>query len=153
MATEGSEGDKGAIEVDPVRYWTAALVTGLIAAIAAIVIVRFAGDVLDTPLFVTERGGAELVPLSDSRVFWTVMLAAIAAAALLWIMLYLVPQPLRFFQGLGSVLLVASLLWPLTLDIDDAEKAWLASINIVSGVIILSLLTGTVRSIARRPRL
>ena len=139
------------VEVDMLRYWSTAVVTGLIAAFAAVVMVRFAGDVFSTPLFVTEQGGAdELVPLADGRAFWSVMIVTGTAAAVLNLMLYVVPNPVRFFSVLGTVVMVLSLLWPLSLDIGTAEVAWLIGIHVVVGITIMSLLTGTVGLVTRR---
>ena len=138
------------VDVDVLRYWSTAIFSGLIAAFAAVVILRFAGDVFDTPLFVTERGGADsIVPLADGRAFWISMIAAGAAAAVLNLMLYVVPNPTKFFSALGTVVLLLSLLWPLTLDTGDAEKAWLIAIHIVVGVTVMSLLTGIVGLVTR----
>ncbi len=138
------------VEVDVLRYWSAAIFSGLIAAFAAVVALRFAGDVFNTPLFVTERGGADvLVPLSDGRAFWTTMIAAGTAAAVFNLMLYVVPNPTRFFSALGTVVLVLSLLWPLSLDTDVAEKAWLIAIHVIVGVTIMSLLMGIVGIVTR----
>ncbi len=154
-APEGSSGfyREPLVEVDLLRYWSTAVFSGLIAAFAAVVMLRFAGDIFDTPLFVTDRGGAsELVPLSDGRAFWTVMIAAGAAAATLNLMLYVVPNTIRFFRALGSVVLLLSLLWPLTLDTGGAEKVWLVAIHLVVGSMIMSLLTGIVGLVTRPPQ-
>lgn len=141
------------VEVDFLRYWGTALFSGLIAAFAAIVILRFAGDVFDTPLVVTERGGADaLVPLADGRVFWTVMFTTAAAAAVLNLMLYVVPNPIRFFDALAFVVLLLSLLWPLALDTGGDVKAWLIAIHLVAGITIISLLTGIVGLVTRPPQ-
>lgn len=141
------------VEVDLLRYWGTALFSGLIAAFAAVVMLRFAGDVFDTPLFVTERGGADtLVPLSDGRAFWTVMITTGAAAAVLNLMLYVVPNPTRFFNALAYVVLALSLLWPLTLDTTGDVKAWLVAMHLVAGITIISLLTGIVGLVTRPPQ-
>lgn len=138
------------VDVDLARYWTSAIVTGLIAAFAAVVIVRFAGDVFDTPLMVTEDGGSsQLVPLGDGRAFWSVMFITGAAAAVLNMLLYMVPNATGFFSALGFVVLLASLLWPLSLDVGSAEKAWLISIHIVVGAILLPLLLQSAGRVTR----
>lgn len=139
------------VEVDLARYWSSAIFTGLIAAFAAVVIVRFAGDVFNTPLLVTENGGSsQLVPLGDGRAFWSVMIVTGAAAAVLNMMLYMVPDATRYFSALGFVVLAASLLWPLSLDVDAAEKAWLVLVHVVAGATIMSLLLGST-AMATRP--
>ncbi len=138
------------VEVDLLRYWSTAVFSGLIAAFAAVVILRFAGDVFSTPLFVTEQGGAdELVPLTDGRAFWSVMVVNGTAAAVLNLMLYVVPNPVRFFSVFGTVVMALSLLWPLSLDIGTAELAWLIGIHVVVGITIMSLLTGMVGLVTR----
>ena len=151
-APEGSSGwyREPLVDVDVLRYWSTAVFSGLIAGFAAVVILRFAGDIFDTPLFVTERSGADaLVPLSDGRAFWTAMIATGAAAAVLNLMLYVVPNTIRFFRTLGYLVLALSLLWPLTLDTGGAEKAWLVAIHLVVGLMIMSLLTGVVGLVTR----
>ncbi|MDJ0497431.1 MAG: DUF6069 family protein [Acidimicrobiia bacterium] len=154
-APEGSSGfyREPLVEVDLLRYWSTAVFSGLIVGFAAVVILRFAGDIFDTPLLVTERSGADaLVPLSDGRAFWTAMIATGAGAAVLNLMLYVVPNTIRFFRALGSVVLLLSLLWPLTLDVGDAQKAWLVAIHLVVGLMIMSLLTGIIGLVTRPPQ-
>ena len=139
------------VDVDLARYWSSAIVTGLIAAFAAVVIARFAGDVFNTPLLVTEDGGSsQLVPLGDGRAFWSVMIITGAAAALLNMMMYMVPNATGLFSALAFVVLLASLLWPLSLDVGTAEKAWLILIHVVVGTIIMTLLLQTA-GLASRP--
>jgi cytochrome b561 len=77
------------------------------------------------------------------------MVAAGAAAAVLNLMLYVVPNPTRFFKYLGALVLLASLLWPLSLDTGTAEKAWLVAIHLVVGITVMSLLTGIVGVVTR----
>ena len=141
------------VDMDEARFWSTAIFIGLIAAFAAVVMLRFAGDIFDTPLMVTDQGGADtLVPLTDGRAFWTSMVTAGAAAAVFNLMLYVVPNPTRFFRYLGTLVLLSSLLWPLTLDTGTAEKAWLVAIHLVVGITVMSLLTGIVGVVTRPNR-
>lgn len=138
------------IDVDLLRYWSAAVFTALIAAFAAVVTVRLAGDVFDTQLLVADRGGAtELVPLADGRAFWVVIIATLTAASTLNLMLYVVPRPTRFFGVLGSLVLVLTLFWPISLDIANGMTIWLIAIHVVAGAIILGLLTSIVPVVTR----
>lgn len=138
------------LDVDLVRFWSAAAFIAFIAAFAAIVILRFAGDVFNTPLLVTAEGGAdELVPLTDGRVFWSVVVITGTAAAMLNMMLYAVPNATRFFVVLGTVVLGMSLIWPFSLDVGNEETMWLVAIHVVVGIIIMSLLTGIVGMVTR----
>jgi hypothetical protein len=56
------------LDVDLLRFWSSVFFTGLISALAALVLVRFAGDVFDTPQLVSDRGGSsELVALPTAE--------------------------------------------------------------------------------------
>ncbi len=139
------------LDVDLLRYWSATIFTGLIGAFSAVVITRLAGDVFDTPLLVTESGGSDqLVPLTDGRAFSTVMVATLVAAATLNLMLYAVPRATRFFGVLGVVVLAVTVFWPLSIDVSTEETLWLIGIHVVSGLIILGLLTSIVPVVTRR---
>ena len=138
------------LDVDLLRYWASVLFTGLIAAFAALVLVRFAGDVFDTPLLVSDRGGSsELVPLSDGRVFWTAMIATFTAGATLNIMLYVLPSPMTFFNILSFLVLAFSMLWPVSLDVGTQETAWLIAVHAVVGLVVIGLLNAIVGFVTR----
>jgi Family of unknown function (DUF6069) len=138
------------IQVDLLRYWSAMPVVAAIASFAGIIVLRMAGDVFDTPLFVPERAGSDvLVPLSDSKVIWTCVIVTAAAAGVLNLMLYLIPRPEWFYSVLSVVVLGASLLWPFSLDIESRGQAWLIALQVVVGVIILSLTLIVAGSVSR----
>ncbi len=138
------------LDVDLLRYWASVLFTGLIAAFAALILVRFAGDVFNTPLLVSDRGGSsDLVALSDGRVFWTAMIATFTAGAMLNIMLYVLPNPMTFFNILSFLVLAFSVLWPISLDVGTAETAWLIGVHAVVGLVIISLLNAIVGFVTR----
>ncbi|MEO1061420.1 MAG: DUF6069 family protein [Actinomycetota bacterium] len=140
----------GQVQIDLLRYWSAALVVAAIASFAGITVVRLAGDVFDTPLLVTDRGGSgSLVVLSDSRVIWTCLLVTVAAAGTLNLMLYLIPRPEWFFEILCVVALVASLLFPFSLAIDGAAQAWLVGLHLTVGLIVMSLVVTIAHSVTR----
>jgi len=138
------------IQVDLLRYWAAMLVVAAIAAFAGIIVLRMAGDVFDTPLLVPDSAGSDvLVPLSDSRVIWVSVLVTLAAAGVLNLMLYVVPRPEWFFSILAVVVLGASLMWPFSLAIEDAAKAWLVALQVVVGLIIMCLTLTVAGSVSR----
>lgn len=138
------------VQVDLLRYWASMPVVAAIASFAGIIVVRMAGDVFDTPLFVPERSGSdELVPLADSRVIWTCLLVTLTAAGVLNLMLYLLPRPEWFYSVLSVVVLGASLLWPFSLDIGDAATYWLIGLQLVVGGIILGLTLTVAGSVSR----
>jgi hypothetical protein len=138
------------IQVDLLRYWSAMLVVAAIAAFAGIIVLRMAGDVFDTPLLVPDSAGSDiLVPLSDSRVIWISVLVTLAAAGVLNLMLFVVPRPEWFFSILCVVILGASLMWPFSLEIEDAAKAWLVALQVVVGLIIMTLTLTVAGSVSR----
>ncbi|MEM9037524.1 MAG: DUF6069 family protein [Actinomycetota bacterium] len=140
----------GQVQVDLLRYWSTTFVVAAIASLAGITVVRLAGDVFDTPLLVPDRGGSEtLVALSDSRVIWSCLLVTLAAAGVLNLMLYLVPRPAWFFQVLCVVALIASLLFPFSLDVDTSVQAWLVGVHVTVGIIIMSLTASIAGSVTR----
>ncbi len=140
----------GQVQIDLVRYWSSVLVVAAIASFAGITVVRLAGDVFDTPLRVTDRGGSgSLVVLSDSRVIWTCLLVTIAAAGVLNLMLYLIPRPEWFFEILCVVALAASMLLPFSLSIDGAAQAWLVGLHLTVGLIVMSLVVSIANSVTR----
>ncbi len=140
----------GQVQIDLVRYWSSVLVVAAIASFAGIAIVRLAGDVFDTPLLVSDRGGSgNLVVLSDSRVIWACLLVTIAAAGVLNLMLYLIPSPEWFFEILCIVALVASMLLPFSLPIDGAAQAWLVGLHLTVGLIVMSLVISISHSVTR----
>lgn len=140
------------VEVDLLRYWATAFFTGLIAAFAGITLVRLAGDVFDTPLFVTETGGSELVPLTDGRVLVATLVVTFVAAATFNVMLYLVPNARTFFVTLALVVLAASLLWPASLDLSSDETIWLIGLHLIVGIIIIGLMSAMAPVVTRTVR-
>lgn len=138
------------LDVDLLRYWAAVLFTSLIAAFAALILVRFAGDVFDMPLLVSDSGGSSnLVPLTDGRVLATAIVATFAAGATLNIMLYVLPNPMTFFNILSILALAFSMLWPISLEIDDPETLWLVGVHAVVGFVIIGLLNAIVGMVTR----
>jgi hypothetical protein len=138
------------LDVDLLRYWAAVLFTGVIAGFAALVVVRFAGDVFDTPLIVSDSGGSsDLVPLTDGRVLATALVATFAAGATLNLMLYVLPNPMTFFNILAILVLAFSMLWPISLEIDDPETLWLVGVHAVVGFVIIGLLNAIVGMVTR----
>lgn len=138
------------VQIDLLRYWSAMPIVAAIASFAGIIVLRLAGDVFDTPLFVPEDSGSTtLVPLSDSRVIWTCLIVTFAAAGVLNLMLYLVPRPEWFYTILSIVVLAASTLWPFSLDINDRTQYWLIGLQVTVGLIVLALTLTIAGSVSR----
>ncbi len=68
----------------------------------------------------------------------------LVATAVLWILILLVPTPTRFFGWLGVLVTLAATVLPFTYHITNTSKFWLSAINLVTGLVIVSLLIGIV---------
>lgn len=132
-------GNGEVVEVDLVRFWSATAVIAAIAAFAGVTVTRLAGDVFDTPIYVAERGGGALVPLSDGRVVWVAIVVTIVAAGVLNLMLYLVPSAEKLFAMLAIVAMAAGATWSFSLDVDRENQLWLVVLQVVVGAVIASL--------------
>jgi hypothetical protein len=136
-------------QLDAGRLWAggvaSALVVGLIA-IAGIVVIRGIFEI------------AVLAPKGDgiwgnASTAWYALSAAagaIVATALMHLFISFTPRPVRFFGWvifLGTAIAVAA---PLAVEANTAAKIATATLNLIIGVAIGSLVAGTARS-AMRP--
>ncbi|MFL5767877.1 MAG: DUF6069 family protein, partial [Actinomycetota bacterium] len=67
----------------------------------------------------------------------------------LWVLVLLVPTPTRFFGWLGVLVTLAATVLPFSYHVTDASKICLAVINLVTGLVIVSLLVGVVPKVMR----
>lgn len=138
-------------EVEAGKLWIGALVTAVIAGFMGVLMLHLASGVFNTALFVPEEPGSDtLVLLTESRIMWVALVATVAATAVLWVMMLVVPKGIMFFSILGTVVLGVSMLWPLSIDgLDDKHQLWLLLMNFVVGILILGLLTALIPVVSR----
>jgi hypothetical protein len=103
----------------------------------------FATKVFDVTLRVKVQSAAGYQPLTVGRVLLLGFLAGIAATAVLHLFLRFVPKPKVFFGWFAFLVVIASLLAPLSLEITQKAKFWLMGMHIVDGLLIIILLEAT----------
>ena len=132
------------LAVDAPRYWAAALVCAIIAALAGLVAFWAITEILSVELYVRDSPGGDLIFLTAGRTFLVSFISSIVAAAFLHLMMLFVVRPTWFFGVLSLVVLALAALVPFTLDVPTESQVWLMFVNLVVGVIIISLLLGTI---------
>lgn len=132
------------------RLWAGGLATMAVAALAAFVgllVIRgiFNLDVL-TPL-----GGTVIA--DDDALAYLLGAAGVAllATGMMHLLLLFAPRPIQFFSWIIGLFITAAVLTPFTTDASFSAQLATASINLLIGLSIASLLGGVAHS-ATRPR-
>ena len=139
-------------ELDTGRFLAAGAAVAAVAGAASYVVYLLAGVFSSDPVLVpAQPGGTKLVDLTGSDVFRSAFVAGIVATALLWVLILLVPTPTRFFGWLAGLFTVAVAVIPFSFsdELTVANQFWLAAINVVGALTILSLLLGVVPKVMR----
>lgn len=135
------------------RIWAGGLATALVAGLIIIVGVLTVRGVFTVPVLAPEEAGY----FGDARtgVYAGVAgVAALAATGLMHLLLLTAPRPMSFFgwiAGLGTAVAVVS---PFTRGAALESQVATSAINLLTGLAIISLLTGVgnaARPVRRRP--
>ena len=138
------------VELDTAHFLTAGVAVSAVAGAAAW-LVYLVGEAITTgEIGIPEHQGARAsTVLTVGSIFRTGFVAGLVATAALWLLIVLVPTPTRFFGWLGVLVTLAATVLPLTYHITTASKFWLAAINLVTGLVIVSLLIGIVPKVTK----
>lgn len=142
----------GPTPVDVGRLWAGGAATAVVAALAVVAGVLITRGVLGIPVLAPKTAGN----FGDGSTAVYALLAAggaLLATGLLQVLLLGTPRPLSFFvwiTGLADVIVAAA---PFTQPAPLASKIFTAIINLLVGVIVISLLTQVGRLAARPPDL
>lgn len=132
------------------RLWSGGVATAVVAALIVVVGVVIARGILGIPVLAPKAAGD--LGTSSTTVYAVFAAAcALAATGLLHLLLLGAPEPMAFFGwivGLADVVAVAE---PFTQAAPLSGKVFTALINLIIGIAIISLLSGTARA-AVRPR-
>jgi Na+/phosphate symporter len=134
--------------VDAGRLWAGGLATALVAALIAAVGILIARGIFDVPVLAPEGDGV----WGDASTAWYAAAAAICAllaTALMHLLLTFTPRSILFFGWVMFLATTLAVLAPFSTGASTAAKVATGLINLVLGVAIGSLVTGTARS-ARR---
>ena len=132
--------------IDAGRLWVGALATALVAALTAAVGVLIATGLFD--LEVLAPPGFTDSELANYAIAAAV--AALLATALIHLLIISAPRPFAYFHWIIGLLIVAVTLVPFTSSATLATKLATALINLVVGIAIASLTSGTAARVIRQ---
>ena len=150
MSTTGRTPRTGERKLDTGQFLAAGVAVAAVAGVAGWVVYLVGQAFSDGEIRVPPNPGATGTEvLTGATVFRTGLLAGLIATALLWVLLLLVPQPTRFFGWIVSLLTIAAVLVPFTYHMTTPSKIWVALINLVIGLVVLTLLLGIVPKVMK----
>ena len=135
------EGFDEAVRVNVGRLWAGGVATAIVAGLAVVVGVLIARGLLDIPVLAPGKDGS----LGDSTTTLYAVLAAgcaLAATALLHLLLVATPRPFAFFTWITGLAVVATAVAPFTQDAALSSKVFTATMNVIVGIAVISLLSG-----------
>jgi hypothetical protein len=133
---------------DAGRLWAGGLATALVAALTAAVGVLIATGLLDVEVLAPPGfTGSEIGDYAIAAA-----IAALLATALIHLLLAAAPRPLAFFHWIIGLLIIAVTLLPFASAAELPTKLATAAINLVVGIAIASLTSGTAARVARASR-
>lgn len=134
------------------RLWGGGIATSLIAGGVALVSLFGAEGVFDVDVLVPTSPGADTYEALDGGpTFLVAFVAGLVATGLLHLLLVYAPRPLLFFQWGGVVVIAAALLYPFTLALAQSSEVALAAIHGLTGIAIISMLSGIVSWVSSPP--
>jgi hypothetical protein len=138
---------RGRPAIDAGRLWAGGAATAVVAALIALVGVLIGESLLDV-----EMVHPPLLPLTDSfgvQYACTAALLALVATAVAHLLVMTTPRPRAFFGWVVGLATTVGVVLPFTEDGTLAGRLITATVNLVLGVAILSLLSSVVRRTLR----
>ncbi|QSB05350.1 DUF6069 family protein [Natronoglycomyces albus] len=132
--------------VDAGKLWSGGVGTAVIASLVVLVGILLVRGVLAIPVLAPEDAGTYGTASTTSYAFGAFGIA-ILATGLLHMMLMFMPSPISFFNWILGLMTLVSVLIPFTMNAEMESQIATASINVVTGICIISLLN-TVANIA-----
>jgi hypothetical protein len=134
--------------LDAGRLWVGGLATALVAALTAAVGVLIATGLFDVEVLAPPGFTGSVT--GDYAI--AAAIAALLATALIHLLLVASPRPLAFFHWIIGLLIIVVTLLPFASAAELATKLATAAINLVVGIAIASLTSGTAARVARTSR-
>jgi hypothetical protein len=134
--------------VDAGRLWAGGLATALVAALIAVLGILLTRGVFGVAILARQGAGV----WGDASTGWYAVAAALAsfaATGLIHVLLLSTPRPMRFFGWVMSLATAGAVLAPFVNDASTAARLATATLNLVLGVAIGSLVAGSARSALR----
>jgi Family of unknown function (DUF6069) len=134
--------------IDAGKLWAGGLATALVAALIAAGGILIARGVFDVPILAPKGAGV----WGDASTGWYALGAAmlsLVATGLVHVLVLFTPRPMRFFGWLMVLATVVAVLAPFVASGDAAARFATATLNLILGVAIGTLVAGTARSAIR----
>jgi hypothetical protein len=142
---ERTVSSQGTVQRESLAYshlWWAGLLAALVAAVANLVILVVARNLLDIPVMAPAMpASAEMAPLSAIAIIIASVIPAIGATILLAVLGKFLEYPIRVFWIISVVFLLISFTSPLNLPVDIASKVTLSLMHLIAAVAIVGVLT------------
>lgn len=130
--------------IDARALWTGGVAAGLVAALVAVAGLVIARGVLNIPVLAPKDKGTW--GNANTPTYAVVaFVVALVATGLIHLLLLYTPQPFTFFGWIMAVAIVLAAAEPFTSDARLAAKVATAAINVVIGLAISTLVTGSAR--------
>jgi Family of unknown function (DUF6069) len=133
---------------DAGRLWVGGLATALVAALTAGVGVLIATGLLDVEVLAPPGFTGSVV----GDYAFAASIAALLATALIHLLLVAAPRPFAYFNWIIGLLIIVVTLLPFASAAELPTKLATAAINLVVGIAIASLTSGTATRVARTSR-
>lgn len=127
---------RGGVQVDQGRFWVGAVLTSVVAALAAVIGMVVAQDLVRVPL---SLGSLGLAGAHIGSYGLTAAVVALLAAVAYDGMLAFAPRPAVYYGTLTGLLTALAVLMPFTAAVPLAAQLALAAVNLVVGVLIITL--------------
>jgi Family of unknown function (DUF6069) len=137
--------------VDAGRLWAGGVATALVAALIAVVGILVARGLFDVAILARKSAGV----WGDASTGWYAVgaaVASLAATALIQLLLLYTPRPMRFFGWVVGLATVGAVMAPFVTEADARSKVATAVLNLVLGIAIGTLVSGSARSATRTDR-
>jgi hypothetical protein len=136
--------------VEPGPLWAGGVATAVVAALIALVGVLIARWLLSVPILAPSRDGAWGNASTGAYVL-SAAGAALVATALMHLLLLTTPRPQLFFGWIIALATLVAVVFPFSTTAPLAQKVATATVNLILGFAIGTLLNGVAgRSVRRR---
>ncbi len=135
--TEWTPATVTASRVDQSRYWVGAALTAVVTAIAGVIGMIIAHDIVHVPVLF--GSGATQIPVHTAAYGLFVAVIVFAAAALYNGLLHICPRPTTYYSWLIAMLTALTVLLPFTSTAALNSQIAFGAMNLMVGLIVLLL--------------
>jgi Family of unknown function (DUF6069) len=137
-------------QLDAGRLWAGGVATALVVALIAVAGIVVIRGIFEIAVLAPKGDGV----WGDASTAWYVLSAgagALIATGLMHLFISFTPRPVRFFGWVIFLATAIAVAAPLAVEAETSAKLATATLNLILGVAIGSLVAGTARSAMRTP--